>query len=557
MHLNLDLRAGADGHDLIRGQHIGFGNLVLHLGHAIIPAAQALNEDFAVLIRGEHLLIAIRPGHPEGESLDLLVRRSLEDLECAGLRDIDEVLAGLVLHDYGFAVFRDGEIIGVFVQIEALRRFHLAYKVISIGQITHLIDAHADLRHLAELFIILIPLLIAFAVLVDFKLSAGQLVFGIVLVHLRQLNSAANQGVYDLQLDNRADFGNACLIALDRKDIAGRRGNLMHDPSTIGDFGKRKAAVLGRGGSHNGSSLGKLCHVRLKQADQRTGQCVARIVLFHTVDLTVDDLVSDGIAIVGMDLHHGDLAASIVKGNGIFLVREQIVLVGRQLFQIILAVHREVGPDGGAAVGVDRNDLYEPIDGDRAAIGGSQFLRSIQAKGDGRHLTMQPDAKFLIGQQCFAQRDLGLLALIVKAGGGLGDLHLLPGIDQLHSADFRIQYHTVRCGDLYDLIFAQVQELTHSLAFLAGGNGIYHVSGRVTESTVQRDHILGSADLIDCAGKPPHFIDRLIKTLGGNSGKDLTGFADLDDAFLRHVGLCDLHDRDGIILAGFVSGHIK
>ena len=73
VHFDFDLRVCTDRDDLIHGQHIGGGGVVGHLGHAVITAAKPLDKDFAFLIRGEHLFIAIRPGNAERKALDLLV----------------------------------------------------------------------------------------------------------------------------------------------------------------------------------------------------------------------------------------------------------------------------------------------------------------------------------------------------------------------------------------------------------------------------------------------------------------------------------------------------
>ena len=45
---------------------------IRHLGHGVIAYAQALDEDFAVFIRFEGLVVAVGPGHAEGEALSLI-----------------------------------------------------------------------------------------------------------------------------------------------------------------------------------------------------------------------------------------------------------------------------------------------------------------------------------------------------------------------------------------------------------------------------------------------------------------------------------------------------
>ena len=209
------------------------------------------------------------------------------------------------------------------------------------------------------------------------------------------------------------------------------------------------------------------------------------------------------------------------------------------------------------AVLIYRNDLHDAIDGNDAAIGGGQLLRGVEAKGDCRHFAVHPDPKRLIRDQHLVQRDGGFLALVVEAGGGFCDLDFLSGIDQLHGTGLGIQRHTVGRGDLGNFISAQVQGLTDRLSIIPCGNGIHQHTGRVTESTVRCDHILGGTDLIDRAGKPAQLIDGLVKAFGGHGGEHLAGFADLDNAFLRGVLLGNFHNGDGVFLRGVIFRHIK
>ena len=141
-------------------------------------------------------------------------------------------------------MLHDLKVVGVFIQDKACRCFRLAREVAAIGEIALLIDTHAHLRQRSELFIVLIQLHVAVAVAVEFKHSPGQLVFGIVPIHLGKLHRAADQRVFQLQFDHSAVLIHVDLKGLVGEDVAGGRRNLMHDPVSIGDFGKRKAAVL-------------------------------------------------------------------------------------------------------------------------------------------------------------------------------------------------------------------------------------------------------------------------------------------------------------------------
>ena len=75
-----------------------------------------------------------------------------------------------------------------------------------------------------------------------------------------------------------------------RQHETGRSFDLPHDPVAVRHTGKRKTAVLGRGGSQNGVFGHELGAVRTEQPDQRTGKAAAVLVLFQPVDLTVSCL---------------------------------------------------------------------------------------------------------------------------------------------------------------------------------------------------------------------------------------------------------------------------
>ena len=124
--------------------------------------------------------------------------------------------------------------------------------------------------------------------------------------------------------------------------------------------------------------------------------------------------------------------------------------------------------------------------------------------------------------------------------------------------DFGVQYIADGCGDLPDLVFAEIQRLAFGKACFIGGHGINDRSGRIAERVVRRDDVLGSGDLIDCARKSLDRKHRLIDAVRlGDRRKYLAALADPDHALLRRVRLCDLDHRNGIFLRGVVGSHIK
>ena len=151
------------------------------------------------------------------------------------------------------------------------------------------------------------------------------------------------------------------------------------------------------------------------------------------------------------------------------------------------------------------------------------------------------------------------MALVVEAGRGFGDFHLLACVHQLHVGDVLAGiYHAVRELDFLHLEFAQVERLALGCAILAGGNGVHHLARRITQRTIQRINVLQRCDFKHRTRQAGYVIHRLIYSVGFcDGGEHLAGFADLDDAFLCHIGLSDFNDRHAAFLAGSVLGHIK
>src|SRR5699024_4618280 len=122
--------------------------------------------------------------------------------------------------------------------------------------------------------------------------------------------------------------------------------DLPHDPVPVGDAGKIKAAILGGGGSHQGAFCGKFGFIGTEQAEQRTAQGVSVRVLFQSVDLAVNQVVVNGLALVGLDLHQRGVLTGILENDRVFLVGEDIVAVRGDFFQIV-AAKGQVGHAGG------------------------------------------------------------------------------------------------------------------------------------------------------------------------------------------------------------------
>jgi hypothetical protein len=305
VHLHFRHRTFKHGCRLVGGQHIGGRCAVRHLGHHILTNAEIFDDDLAVFVGSEYADISVRSGDTEREALNFAVRGSLDDFQRADLRRIDKALSGLVLHGHDLAVLDDFKIVGVIVQIETLRRFRFFDEIAAVEQVGHFINADAGFGQRADQFIVRIQFLVAVAVTVNSELRTRQLAVGIVPVGLGELHRATDTGIFDLYLDHRTVRIDGHRMGFLRQHETGRSFDLPHDPVAVRHTGKRKTAVLGRGGSQDGVFRRKLGAVRTEQPDQRTGKTAAVLVLFQSVDLAVEQLVFDECATVCLKIMAG------------------------------------------------------------------------------------------------------------------------------------------------------------------------------------------------------------------------------------------------------------
>ena len=160
-----------------------------------------------------------------------------------------------------------------------------------------------------------------------------------------------------------------------------------------------------------------------------------------------------------------------------------------------------------------------------------------------RELVSLANAEQRIRFHGFYQTDLHTLAFIVHICPKLGDRDLLTGIYQFNRMRFGLKGHAVRSLLLGDHILAKVECLTGGHAVRLRGDGVYDVSGLCTQGSVRGVNILRSSDIKDCSRKSGILIYRPEDgSLVCNAAEDLAGLLDTDDAFLRHVGLCNCHD---------------
>ena len=232
--------------------------------------------------------------------------------------------------------------------------------------------------------------------------------------------------------------------------------------------------------------------------------------------------------------------------------------VSGQLLQVEVA-ERQVGAANGLAVLIHRNDFQKPVCRNHGTIRCGDVLLGIEAKGHGRNFAIHANPKCFILLQHLVQRNEGFLALVIEAGRGFGDFHLLACVHQLHIGDVLAGiHHAVRELDFLHLELAQVEGLALSSSVLAGGDGVHYLARRIAQGAVQGVDVLQGGNFKHCTGQALHLVHRLVNALAFYyRGEYLAGFADFDDSFLGHVGFGDFDHRHAAFLAGIVLGHIK
>ena len=232
--------------------------------------------------------------------------------------------------------------------------------------------------------------------------------------------------------------------------------------------------------------------------------------------------------------------------------------VGGQLFQVE-AAERQVGAANGLAVLIHRNDFQKPICRNHGTIRCGDVLLGIEAKGHGGDFSIHANAKGFILLQHLVKRHKGFLALVVEAGRGFGDFHLLACVHQLHVGDVLAGiHHAVGELDFLYLELAQVEGLALGCSVLAGGDGVHYLARRITQGAIQSVDVLQSGNLKHRTRQALHLVHRLVNALVFcHRGEHLAGFADLDDSFLGHIGLGDFDYRHAAFFVGIVLGHIK
>ena len=178
---------------------------------------------------------------------------------------------------------------------------------------------------------------------------------------------------------------------------------------------------------------------------------------------TVLEIVFDRVAAIDRELDHLGFLQTVGELEFIMGVIQDVVLV-RTAFLQVIAAQRQVGTDRRHAVIIKGHDLNEPTCRNDGPVAGNQVSLGIQTEGDVFQLAVYTDAEQLILLQHLAQGYFDLLALVIEITGSFSNGDLLTGVSQLHRLDCAVQNHSMRRGDLLDLIFSEIQFLARRYA---------------------------------------------------------------------------------------------
>ncbi len=421
------------------------------------------------------------------------------------------------------------------------------------------INACLGLSHFANQLIgVGIVFAVLIGVLVDLEYRTAELVIRVFLVHL------GGHGRADDELVLNGNFQNFLVCAYRYREAVlvqheGRSClDLTDEPSAVRHILKDEDTVLAGLGSQNSGFLCKGGFLLTEQAEERTHDQAAILVQLLADNAATDDLIGDSFAIVYGNLHQCSLLACVIEGHRILCIREDIVAVGLDFLHIELCAYGDVRSEYCMTVFPTGNSLNERILGNGTAICRCDFLGCIEAKGNGEDFTVLANAEGFVLFHDLGKVNFYLLPFIDEAGVRGGNSDLLSGIGQLHQDRIRIDDHTVGCGNLTDDELAQEQRLGDCLAAIIGGNDRHYLVFGIAERTVRGDDVLGCGDLIDCSGKPLHFIHRLVSAVRlGHRGKDLASLADGDSAFLRLIFLDHLDNGDAFLAGRVLRSHIE
>ena len=275
------------------------------------------------------------------------------------------------------------------------------------------------------------------------------------------------------------------------------------------------------------------------------------------MNLTVDEFIGNALTVVCFNIHNINGLSCVLKGNAELLISQDIVLIGADFLEIVIA-ERQVGLGFCLAVFINGNDLNETISGDNLTVLCGQLFTGVQAEGNGGHLIIHANAELLVLLHNLSERNLNLLTVIAEACRRFGNLNLLSRVNELSGMNFCIDYHAEGSFRFVNLILAEIKRLAFSHTVFAGCHGIDHFTSGIAERSVERVNILGCLDFIGRTCKTLNLINRLIHSVCfGYGRKDLTGLGNLDNTFLCVVAELYFNDLNAAVLRGIVLRNIE
>ena len=298
---------------------------------------------------------------------------------------------------------------------------------------------------------------------------------------------------------------------------------LTHDVAAVRNFFKGEDAVLVRFGGQQSVVLGEAGFVCAEESEQSAGDLIAGFTVdLITLDRAVDQLVGDFIAVVHGDVNSSNFLACVLEYHGVLLVGQDIVLIGADFLDIGFCTNGKVGAEGCIAVLVALNDLKHPAGGDTAAICRNDFLCGEQAEVDRGDFSVAANAEDLVLLHDLIQINLDLLALVVEAGGGFGNLYLLACVGQFHSLNGGIENHTIGGFRLNNMVSAQEERFGYGLAVILGNKCCHDLFLAVSESTVRRVDILRCGHGVLATCQTADSINQTLAVLGVHDGGEMT-----------------------------------
>ena len=228
--------------------------------------------------------------------------------------------------------------------------------------------------------------------------------------------------------------------------------NLPHDIGSKRHVLKGKRPVLCGYGHKQGGFPSKFLRACRKQADGGIFQRLVLRVYLDPLNPATEQLVVNGFPVLHMDAHKCRILPLIGKLHRVFLIGEDIMLVGAYLFHIV-AAKRQVACEKCHAVRVAEHNLNQPVCRDDVTVGSSQVLRRIQPKGYVLDLSFISDAKGFVLLQCFCKVNRHFLAFIVKGGVGFRHGDFLPRIDKLDFVSLDVQHTSIRRSHFHNPVF--------------------------------------------------------------------------------------------------------